>query len=263
MNNYFFFKNFRKQSFISFLAPGMPSRYLSATLFLKGRIMDYAKGDPVEAARLLFGTMPEIISPKQVHGTRIVLASQEMTLPQRPEADGIFLCNTDLFISLTFADCFPILISSSQPEPWALVLHSGYKGTLKNIVKEGISIVKQRYGNDSLNSAFSWLGPGIGPCCYTRRADDSSIKEAIDNLPAECLFSTGNGLVSIDIAKAISMQLHENGLPIDHIYRIPNCTSCEDSLFYSYRRNGTSCRMMLLVRLITMYQNSPFWWENI
>lgn len=263
MNNYFFFKNIREQSLISYLAPGMLSRYLSATLFLKGKIMDNSNGDPLKAVNLLFGTMPQIISPKQVHGTRILLASKEITLPQRPEADGIFLSSTDLFISLRFADCFPVLISSSQPEPWALVLHSGYRGTLKNIVKEGISIVKRRYGNDSLNSAFSWLGPGIGSCCYTRKALDPSTMEAADRLPAECLLSTGNGLISIDIGRAISMQLHENGLPIDHINRITDCTSCKDSLFYSYRRNGTSRRMMLLVRLKKMYQNSPFWWENI
>ncbi len=263
MNSYFCFKDAREQSLISYLAPGMHNRYLSATLFLKGNIMDNSDGDPVKAGHLLFGTMPEIVVPKQVHGTRIILASPRITLPQRPEADGIFLSNTDLFISLRFADCFPVLISSSRPEPWALVLHSGYRGTMKNIVKEGISLVKRRYGNDCLNSAFSWVGPGIGSCCYTRKTVDPPTIEAGNRLPAECLFSTKDGLVSIDIGRAISMQLHENGLPMDRIKRIADCTSCKDSLYYSYRRNGTSCRMMLLVRLRTMYQNSPFWWENI
>ncbi len=41
--------------------------------------------------------------------------------------------------SLRFADCCPVVIASDSPEPWMLLLHSGFVGTVKNIVGRSLA----------------------------------------------------------------------------------------------------------------------------
>lgn len=251
---------------MSFLVPGTLKKSLSASLFLKGNMMDEAGGKPEKAMDLLFPDLSQrycLIAPKQIHSTRILVASPDLCLPARPEADGIFLNRGDILVSLRFADCFPVLISSPEPEPWVMVLHSGYKGTVKNIVQNGLSFIIRKYGKVSLQHAIAWVGPGIGQCCYTRRLDDPATMEGINRLPAKHIIKTKEEWVSINIGQAITDQLLHNGLEIDQIVRIWGCTSCDDSLYYSYRRNGTANRMMLVAGLNPSYQNPPFWWDNI
>lgn len=246
----------------------MPSEleeYFSVTLFLKGMFTEEGRGDPVTSLRKISPGADltcMTVAPEQVHQTHIIVASDATCLPDRPEADGIFLDRSDLFISLMFADCFPVIISSTSPYPWLLALHSGFGGTLKNIVKEGLIFLLDRFGESGVSGASAWIGPGIGPCCYSRNVNDPRTLEALSNFPAECIAGRINDDIYLDLGRVIKIQLEQSGFPIDNIFWYRGCTSCDGLPFYSYRKDGTLCRMMLLCRIKDTYHFSPYWWEN-
>lgn len=265
MENPFELKKYREQPFLTYSMPSEQKEFFSATLFLRGMLMEEGVGDPVTSLKKI---SPDTdlacmtIAPKQVHETHIIVANEKTCLPERPEGDGIFLDRNDLFISLRFADCFPVIISSIRPYPWLLALHSGFGGTLKNIVREGLAFLLERFSESCILGAKAWIGPGIGPCCYYRHISDPRTLEAIRIFPADCITRRTDDFLYLDLGKVIRMQLEKSGFPTDNIFRYKGCTSCGSLPFYSYRKNRTLCRMMLLSRIRDPYHFSPYWWEN-
>jgi Uncharacterized conserved protein len=81
-----------------------------------------------------------LVAPYQVHGTTIIPSSSSFALPLRPEADGVLIdTSSNSMASLRFADCCPVVIAAYSPEPWMLLLHSGFIGTAKNIVGRSLA----------------------------------------------------------------------------------------------------------------------------
>ncbi|NLA90552.1 MAG: hypothetical protein GX843_02775, partial [Synergistaceae bacterium] len=79
-------------------------------LFLRSPVMDRAGGEPALSREFISGDFPvtgPLTAPRQVHGTEIVMAAENTSLPQRPSADGVLLEEAGIEGSLRFADCFP------------------------------------------------------------------------------------------------------------------------------------------------------------
>ena len=246
-------KSEKGQTFLYYLWPFSKKEYFKATLLLKNN--NLKKGfTPTDKYKRLF--------PHQVHGTRILQASPDLCLPLRPEADGVLLDRQNLNVSLNFADCFPVLLSSVYPKPWIMVIHSGYKGTIQNIAGKAAEIILSKYGKKYLERAVAWIGPGIGPCCYLRDLNDPSTIAGRHELPMEVFSTALNGKTSINIGEAIRGQLLEKGMSAGRIFMLHDCTSCNNGIYLSYRRDGTAERMSLIVRLIDDCHNSTFGWEN-
>ncbi len=183
-----------------------------------------------------------MISPLQVHGKSIL--TDGPFLPDRPEGDGILLTEGDTVASIQVADCFPVLISSGAGTPWRLALHSGFKGTIENIVASGWENVRVKLNVDPKNS-FAWIGPGIGPCCYSRKLDDPWTYKAMEAI-GDKFFSRDDKVVFFDLPSLIFHQLMELGIPSDNVVSCPDCTSCRDDKFFSYRKGAQRERMVLL-----------------
>ncbi len=253
------------QTFQKITVPRELEGCLDATLFLRGPIMDEAGGDPEKAWRLLGGpdTRIGLIAPVQVHGTAIVDEKRVWALPTRPRADGILLQNGLCAGSLRFADCFPLLLSSSHPRPWALMLHAGFEGTARGIVPRSIEFLENRIRGFRLEKTYAWIGPGIGSCCYERKKDrDVKTALGIANLPPPSWTDLGDR-VRFDIPKAIGLQLFSAGLARDRLFEYGLCTACNPAQLYSYRAGDRSARILFLVRSGPAVHKFHPWWENI
>ncbi|MBQ7594422.1 MAG: polyphenol oxidase family protein [Synergistaceae bacterium] len=114
--------------------------FLSANFFMKD--------DTPEGINILPHVMPH-----QVHGKNIILVNDETftkySLPERPEADGILLTTSKAEASLRFADCAPVLIWGKS---FAMLLHSGYKGTVLNISGYGVELVREKHMSDNMEN---------------------------------------------------------------------------------------------------------------
>ena len=209
--------------------------FLSASFFMKNDSLDE------------IDSLPRI-SPSQVHGTNIIHAADEnfaeYVLPERPEADGILLTTTKASASLRFADCAPVMVWG---ERWAMILHSGYKGTVLNISGCGLGLVRELYGGEAVNNACAWIGPCIGRAHYCRDIADQWTEKGTANFHMEN-FEERKEKVYFDLAGEIHRQLLEAGLSEGNIalsgidtFSSPEC--------YSYRRGDFYKRMTIYVRL--------------
>ncbi len=226
-----------------------PFQGFAARIFLRGPLTEASMGGGGrEWKRRLEraagnGWPPDWVAPHQVHGTAFVEGRGIWSLPARPQADGVLSSRGGSAGVLRFADCWPVLIASSDP-PFALGLHSGYRGTLAGIVPRALRALNGRFGEGWRRSARVWVGPGIGGCCYDRRREDVSLEIARRVLPAEALEERGPA-VKVDLGLAIRSQLLEGGIDPEDIGVCDSCTFCGPLPSCSYRR-GDGGRMILL-----------------
>ena len=188
-------------------------------------------------------------SLSQVHGARVIAAEEAPLWPQREKADGFLVRRGSPVVGLRYGDCAPVVILSLSGDPWLLALHSGFKGTLQNIVAAGISFAESRCGRLDAEKLFAWVGPCISGACYTRRMDDPSTAEALRLFAADAV-TPGGEFAHIDLKRQIARQLADCGVPCERIFVETQCTCCQADLFYSHRRSvpGNDPRMLLTVR---------------
>ncbi len=189
-----------------------------------------------------------LVLPSQVHDKKVVRAAKTSDYPQREEADGLLVFPGDPVCALRFADCAPVMILSRAPRPWALILHSGFRGTLENIVAEGMSLARRECGEISPSEIFAWAGPCISGKCYTRRMDDPSTAEALKKFSRHAV-RVSDSVAYISLKRQIACQLMAEGIPENQIFLETQCTHCATELFYSHRASkGDGARMLFVLR---------------
>jgi len=219
-------------------------------LYGRGPLTEKSEGDPRVLARKVadeIRTFP-VAAPKQVHGNTVIRAKMSFCLPERPEADGLFLDETGIIGSLQYADCVPVVICGRSPCDWLALGHSGFAGTGKNIVSAMLSLALKTWGSQSLENVTAWVGPGICGNCYGRRLDDPWTQWGKKVFPREYAILKDKK-VYFDLPGMIEKQLLDFGISEDAVFRIPFCTRCRNDLFYSYRA-GDRHRNFLLARML-------------
>lgn len=234
---------------VDFIMPRPLRDIFTVSLLCKSPINDSANGDPSEVWKKIspnYGNAP-LVAPHQIHGTEVIEAEIQAALPHRPDCDGVFITQkSKCFGSLRFADCTPVVIAGDLPEPWLLMLHSGFVGTLNNIVGSALNSLKTRYKNEiSLADIWSWIGPSICSTCYSRSLNDEKTTTALAAFGKENLLLKDD-LCYINIRGQIHKQLTDFGLEAAKIYSYDECTFCGSDKFYSYRAGDVLNRMFLL-----------------
>lgn len=187
---------------LEFVMPRELEGKFFARLYARGPLNDEALGDPARVWAALsaeYGGRP-LAAPHQVHGVNIIEASEREALPLRSEADGIFIgADCRALASLRFADCTPVVIAGAGGEPWMMILHSGFKGTLLNI---SAAALERFCGGRAGGKIWAWIGPRIGACCYSRRTDDPVTREALAKFSQAGVRRAGENKMQ-DIAQAL------------------------------------------------------------
>lgn len=234
----------------------MPSPLLGAIdvrLIARGPLLDGTRGIPERIAeRLGLDAVGGMVAPWQVHGRAIIEGRRIWALPQRVLADGVHIdaafdpgfCVT---VSLRFADCAPVLLAAASPKPWAIIVHSGFRGTLARVLEAALDRAVAFYGRSVLRDTFVWIGPSVGFCCYTRRLSDPSAIQAMEEWGPAASRVEGDQ-VHLDIAGVLREQALGRGIPPSHVFSSCRCTSCEREHFYSYRQGDGEDRMLLLAK---------------
>lgn len=218
-----------------------------AKLYCRSSLMDISEGDPVRIWDLMSCNFNNIklVAPHQVHGTNIINADNKYSLPLRPEADGVYINqNSDCPASLRFADCTPVVVVGLLPEPWMVILHSGFTGTMKNIIHHAIAPLSANLKPLSAQT-WAWIGPSICKKCYSRRSTDPKTEEAISKFSAVNYYEKED-MIYFDIKNQLVLQLMQTGVPCDNIYKFEACTFCDRDIFYSYRGGDINRRNFLL-----------------
>ena len=192
----------------------------------------------------------EIFFVKQVHGDRVfVLDDPQQSVEQveQEEADALITDLTEKPIAVLSADCVPVILY--DPEKHVVgVIHAGRKGTQMSIVSNTMSMLSRVYGSRPQDVMMA-LGPAIGGCCYEVEAPciapfRESYREWKDFVTAH-----SQSRFMLDLLKANAIDGARAGISKENIYWSGECTSCNNDRWFSYRREGTTGRIVSLVML--------------
>lgn len=179
-----------------------------------------------------------ILTPNQTHSDYVAVVDEK---EEYTETDGLILTEPKTLIYLRFADCTP-LIFYDQIKGIAAISHAGWRGTAARI---GVKTVAKMVMNFSSKpeDIIALIGPAISKCCYEVSEEvKEKLLSTVKN--TDGLYENRN----VDLKQINARQLKEIG--VEKIDICPYCTSCNNDLFYSYRKeNGTKDRHFAVVKL--------------
>jgi YfiH family protein len=181
----------------------------------------------------------KIVNPEQKHTDNIKIV--KTPYDDVSNTDGIITSKKSIILLMLFADCTPIILYEPV-EHIVGIIHAGWRGTAKKIAVKAISLMEREF-NVSPKGVKAAIGPAIGQCCYPVSYETYiELKKSVDSDYANIFKNIENSeKVKVDLKLLNRMQLQEAG--VQDIDVIENCTSCSNSLFYSYRaENGLTGR---------------------
>jgi len=192
-----------------------------------------SSGDDVkivlENRRILFESqnldIKQVATIKQIHSDTVI----SVKIPgHHSEADGMITAEKNLYLSVSCADCASVLLADRAGKAVAAV-HSGWRGTHRNITNEAIQSLYKQYGVES-KELLAWVGPCIGPKAFEVGED------VFEKFP-EKYFVKNESRWLFDMRSVISDQLLESGIPVAQIEISSHCTYLDSQKFYSWRRD--------------------------
>ena len=144
-------------------------------------------------------------------------------------------------LAVIHADCVPVLFLSDTPENGEGNIcigaaHSGWKGTLAEIASKTALAMKSEYNID-LTAMKVLIGPCICRDCFTIKND--VYEQFKEKLPPALKYirRINEEQYSMDMAGVIMESLTKIGIAGENIINSGSCTSCNEGLFYSHRRD--------------------------
>lgn len=221
---------------------GGVSRDGCATLNLSYTVDDLPANVRENRARFFqaAGLHPDrIVSVPQVHGTRVVYATEanagEQPLEPLGDADGLITDRPGLGLFLRFADCVPILAVDPARRVVG-VAHGGWRGTVGGVAVALVRALGERFGSAPADLRVA-IGPSIGPCCYVVGPE---LRAAFaDRWGTDGpLGYESDGRWHLDLWEANRSQLRGTGVPDEQIVMPDICTACQVHDFFSHRAQG-------------------------
>jgi polyphenol oxidase len=170
--------------------------------------------------------LKEIGFLKQIHSNLVYNYDSEIH-----QGDGIITNRKNIGIGVFTADCVPILIYDKANHVIAAV-HSGWKGTLNEVVVMALSKLKSEYGC-IMKDLIAYIGPHNRGCCY-------EIGEDVKQLFLNKELYKGMEIIKdnrLNLEKCITKQLASIGMDNENILNTNVCTFCNENYeLYSYRK---------------------------
>lgn len=156
------------------------------------------------------------------------------------DGDALITTCNNIPIGIFTADCVPIIIVDKINKITAVV-HAGWKGTDRKIVKNVVLHMVSKMGTDPLN-IIAAIGPSIGSCCFEVGPDVASKFYYVEKR---------HDKYYVDLWKENIKQLNECGVSFENISCSDICTACNTNTFFSYRaEHGKTGRMGTFIEII-------------
>jgi hypothetical protein len=196
-----------------------------------------------------------IVVPRQVHSNivRVVTEADAGALDHSTavaDADALITNVPNLPLALHFADCVCIFLL--DPVNRAIgVVHAGWRGTVSKIVSVAVDAMTREYGTKP-GDIQAAIAPSICRCCFVVGKDTA--EEIFKAFPhdSRILSQSSTDKWFADLKNANEVLLRQAGVPVANIAISEECTSCNSSEFFSYRRDGKTGRMGGWMSLISM-----------
>lgn len=210
---------------------------------------------------------------RQIHSDLVYVVGRD-DVPQgatAPQGDALITRERGVLLAVQTADCIPILLADTKRRAVAAI-HSGWRGTAQRIAQKTLGRMQMEFGTRPEN-VMAAVGPGIGACCY--EVGHEVIKEFAAKFPNARDWFDGpfdlleNGdadsnwlpwltmrppghappapTARFDLLAANRAILAGAGIPLANISASGLCTACRPDLFFSYRRERNTGRMIAAI----------------
>lgn len=214
-----------------------------------------------------------IVTLKQIHSDIVhcVSAAKRDNGALAPAADALITREPGVLLVVQTADCVPILLADTKTRAVAAV-HSGWRGTLRRIAEKTLGRMQIEFGTRP-EDVIAAIGPAIGRCCYEVGSDVArefhsqfpGAREWFDGpfdslaagendpnwLPWLTMMPPGHQPPSprlqFGLLAANRAILGGAGVPPERIFSSDFCTACRADLFFSYRRERVTGRLMAAI----------------
>lgn len=170
-------------------------------------------------------TYEKIVAGQLVNSNNIAVVGDSDAGTIKMATDGLITASKNVFLSITVADCLPVILYS--PDKVVALLHSGWRGLDLGIIGKAVKIMGEM--GVKTNEIMAEVGPGIESHHYSV-GPEVAVK-----------FGQITGVVTqkedvfyLDLKTVAKHQLMELG--IGQIQTSPVCTFCDES-HYSARRD--------------------------
>lgn len=154
-------------------------------------------------------------------------------------ADAMITDIPGKFLAIMLADCQAVLLYDPYLQVVANI-HSGWRGSVQNIVGACISAMTSEFGCRPENLVAA-VSPSLGPCC----AEFIHFQREI---PAT-YWSFKNTDDHFDFWKITRKQLSDSGVLSENIQLSNICTKCNPHLFFSFRAKKRTGRFVAVIGL--------------
>ncbi|MBX2804693.1 MAG: peptidoglycan editing factor PgeF [Hyphomicrobiales bacterium] len=201
----------------------------------------YGSGDKTESVRenrkRVAGKLGiahgNVLTVRQVHSSRAVVADSNWSQDSLPEADAIVTAEPDVAIGVLTADCTPVLFCDSAAAVIGAA-HAGWRGAKGGVIEAVIAEMESL--GASRERICATIGPAISRAAYEVGEDFQGNFLAEDESNADFFSqSDNNSRPHFDLPGYCQKRLALAG--IVSVERMELCTYTDDSLFYSYRRS--------------------------
>jgi len=205
--------------------------------------------DDWNAVAKAFGITPDrLVTVNQVHGEAIVTVDDRNYASVRSvQADGLITSVRGIAIGIETADCVPVLLIDPVT-PAIGAVHAGWRSTVQKIVQKAITRMQDQFGSDP-SRMIAAIGPAICGKCY--EVDEPVMGPVRQSFPFwnDVALSRGKDKWGLDLVKLNRMELVQIGLAEKNVHSLGMCTSCRKDLFYSFRVEGRTGRMLSAVMI--------------
>lgn len=162
------------------------------------------------------------------------------------DTDGIYTKDKNILLTSFYADCVPIYFFAPKYGYIGLA-HAGWKGTVLNIVSK--MVIRWQEEGIPVDEIHVAIGPSIGGNCYIV---DDRVKDGVHNVLDDMAIGTykevEKGQYALDLKEVNKRLAIKAGVFVENILVSHYCTCCEETLFFSHRRDkGKTGRMMSFI----------------
>ncbi len=212
-----------------------------------------------------------LVTLQQIHSdvSHVVLHP----LAQPPKGDAAATSSPGLLLAIQTADCIPILLVDPRHRAVAAI-HAGWRGTRARIAAKTLGRMQMEFSTRPAD-VLAAIGPGISQCCYEVGPD--VVKEFAAQFPQARSWFEGpfDALASgedpnplpwltmmppghepppprcyLDLKAANAAMLSDAGVSPKNIFVSDLCTSCRPDLFFSYRREHFTGRLLSTIAIV-------------
>lgn len=174
----------------------------------------------------------------QVHGADVIPANEYDPAPQ---ADASVAHEPGIVCLVKTADCLPVLFCAADGSEIAAA-HAGWRGLVRGILDNTVAAMQTAPG-----SLLAWMGPAISQPNFEVGDDVRDAFLATDPGCGACFEVNARGRWQADLFGLARRRLAAAGL--GQVYGGGLCTFADPERFFSWRRDGSTGRLISFVAL--------------